>query len=146
MAAVGGQVLGGLFGGKKKGTGQPLPPFDQWPKEVKELWLNKVVKGAPGVTTDRTYQAGPLTRFGAPQSPFDSQALWKWQQYSDQQGGMFDPIMPKAPMAGSPDSFAQNPFQAQIDMLQQNMQMGFAPQKIAQMQINELKNRMKGTA
>lgn len=88
----------GLFGGKKKGTGESSTPtgFQSWPKEVQDMWLKDVIGGAKGVTVDKPFQPLPMTRVGKPSTMFDSEQLYNWQQLSDQQGGMFSPMNPSA--------------------------------------------------
>jgi hypothetical protein len=86
-----GSTLTGLVGGKDKVRPEIRQSgFATLPQEVKDAWLKTAL---PDMLKNYNtpYRPVPMKRVNAPQSPFDSQAMYELQEYSDRQGGLFTP-------------------------------------------------------
>lgn len=130
-------IAGGLFGGKKKGSGVSSTPtgFQSWPKEVQDMWLKDVIGGAKDVTVDKPFQPLPMTRVGKPSTMFDSEQLYNWQQL-----GMFSPMNPSAVKEEAPAITmppAAPSFTPQDEVFIKQFESGQIPQKQFQMQYND---------
>lgn len=96
IAGVAGAV-GSIKGNKQKA--QAVNGFETLPQEVKDAYLQTFLPDALE-NYNRPYQA-PITRRYVETDPiFQSAALSDFQRYSDQNGGLFSPIVAKvAPQA-----------------------------------------------
>lgn len=92
ILSIGAGLLGGLGGGKDtKSASAPQGGFETLPQPVKDAYLQTYL---PDVLKDyaKPREPIPLGRATAPTTPFDSQELYRLQQFSDAVGGYFSPM------------------------------------------------------
>lgn len=84
-------AIAGALGGSKGTKAQTTNVWTEMPAAVKKSWLETYLPQVMDYN-QLGFQPVPMKRAQAPSSPFDSQALWELQQYSDQMGGYFSPL------------------------------------------------------
>lgn len=94
VVGAGSAVYGAYSSSKNKPKAAPTQEsgLAALPPAVQDAWVKTYLPQVLG-NYEKGFQARPMQRVGAPKNIFDSQELYKLQQYSDAMGGMFTPRM-----------------------------------------------------
>lgn len=82
-------LLDSLVGGSKQNQNS-VSGIAALPPEVQQAYIKTLLPAALK-QFEKPFRPAPMQRVNAPSTPFDSQAMYQLQQYSDAMGGMFTP-------------------------------------------------------